>query len=125
MFAFRSAVEPAAAAEAARNATLDQLYALKSALEVMSEAKSDFAKWLEGDIAFHTALYIASNNVFMAPLANLFRQYFHMSFKVSSSNSIISIACRNTATCSRPSAPRIPHALIMLFASCSIMPTRM
>ena len=80
MFAFRSAVEPAAAAEAARNATLDQLYALKSALEVMSEAKSDFAKWLEGDIAFHTALYIASNNVFMAPLANLFRQYFHMSF---------------------------------------------
>jgi len=86
LFAFRVAVEPAAAAEAARNATLEQLYALEAALEIMSGAKTDFAKWLEGDIAFHTALYIASNNVFMAPLASLFRQYFHMSFKVSSSN---------------------------------------
>ena len=48
--------------------------------------KDDFASWIEGDIAFHTALYIASNNVFMAPLANLFNQYFQMSFRVSSSN---------------------------------------
>ena len=86
LFAFRVAIEPAAAAEAARNATLEQLYALEAALEIMSGAKTDFARWLEGDIAFHTALYVASNNVFMAPLASLFRQYFHMSFKVSSSN---------------------------------------
>lgn len=86
LFAFRSAIEPAAAAEAAKKATLEQLYALESALEVMSNAKTDFDKWVEGDIAFHTALYTASNNVFMAPLANLFRQYFQMSFRVSSSN---------------------------------------
>lgn len=86
LFAFRSAVEPAAAAEAARRATLEQLYALEAALEVMSQAKTDFSKWIEGDVAFHTALYIASNNLFMAPLANLFRQYFQMSFKLSSSN---------------------------------------
>ncbi|HWJ73879.1 MAG TPA: FadR/GntR family transcriptional regulator [Kaistia sp.] len=86
LFAFRSAVEPAAAAEAARRATLEQLYALEAALEVMSQAKADFAKWIEGDVAFHTALYVASNNLFMAPLANLFRQYFQMSFKLSSSN---------------------------------------
>lgn len=86
LFAFRSAVEPAAAAEAARRATLEQLYALEAALEVMSQARTDFAKWIEGDVAFHTALYIASNNLFMAPLANLFRQYFQMSFKLSSSN---------------------------------------
>lgn len=86
LFAFRSAIEPAAAAEAAQNATLEQLYAIESALEVMSSAKTDFDKWVEGDIAFHTALYTASNNVFMAPLANLFRQYFQMSFRVSSSN---------------------------------------
>ena len=85
LFAFRSAVEPAAAAEAARNATLPQLYALESALEVMSASRDDFARWIEGDIAFHTAVYIASNNVFMAPLANLFRQYFQMSFNISSS----------------------------------------
>ena len=86
LFAFRTAVEPAAAAEAARNASLEQLYALESALEMMSTARDDFAQWIEGDIAFHTALYIASNNVFMAPLANLFRQYFRMSFRVSSSH---------------------------------------
>ncbi|WP_245372601.1 FCD domain-containing protein [Rhizobium leguminosarum] len=34
----------------------------------------------------HTAICVASNNVFIAPLANLFRQYFQMSFSVSSSN---------------------------------------
>jgi len=85
LFAFRVAVEPAAAAEAARSATLGQLYALESALEAMCTAKDDFAQWIEGDIAFHTAVYIASNNVFMAPLANLFRKYFQMSFKISSS----------------------------------------
>lgn len=86
LFAFRRAVEPAAAAEAARNARLEQLYAIESALETMTNATDDFSKWIEGDISFHTALYIASNNVFMAPLANLFRQYFQMSFRVSSSN---------------------------------------
>lgn len=85
LFAFRMAVEPAAAAEAARNANLSQLYALESSLEMMASAKDDFAQWIEGDVSFHTAVYIASNNVFMAPLANLFRQYFQMSFKVSSS----------------------------------------
>jgi GntR family galactonate operon transcriptional repressor len=65
---------------------LEQLYAIESALEAMIAAKDDFAQWVEADITFHTALYIASNNVFMAPLANLFRQYFNMSFRVSSSN---------------------------------------
>ena len=85
LFAFRTAVEPAAAAEAARNARLEQLYALESALELMTTARDDFAQWIEGDITFHTALYIASNNVFLAPLANLFREYFKMSFRVSSS----------------------------------------
>ncbi|HEY4199290.1 MAG TPA: FadR/GntR family transcriptional regulator [Devosiaceae bacterium] len=86
LFAFRRAVEPAAAAEAARGATREQVEAIETALEMMYAAKTDFAKWIEGDVDFHTAIYIASNNVFMAPLANLFRQYFQMSFRVSSSN---------------------------------------
>jgi DNA-binding FadR family transcriptional regulator len=86
LFAFRSAVEPAAAAEAARHATPSQVAAIKAALDVMSSAKTDFARWIEGDVDFHTAIYTASNNVFMAPLANLFREYFQMSFSVSSSN---------------------------------------
>ena len=79
-------MEPAAAAEAARHATPLQVSAIKSALDVMSAAKTDFAKWIDGDVSFHTALYTASNNVFMAPLAKLFREYFQMSFRISSSN---------------------------------------
>jgi DNA-binding FadR family transcriptional regulator len=86
LFAFRKAVEPAAAAEAARSGTEAQIDTIEEALEVMYAAKTDFAKWIEGDVAFHTAIYTASNNVFMAPLANLFREYFQVSFRVSSSN---------------------------------------
>jgi DNA-binding FadR family transcriptional regulator len=86
LFAFRCAVEPAAAAEAARHATPTQISAIKSALDVMSAATTDFAKWIDGDVSFHTAIYTASNNVFMAPLAKLFREYFQMSFSISSLN---------------------------------------
>ena len=86
LFAFRTAIEPAAAAEAARQARPDQVAVIKSALDVMYAAKTDFGQWIAGDIDFHTAIYSASNNLFMAPLANLFREYFQMSFSVSSSN---------------------------------------
>ena len=86
LFAFRNAVEPAAAAEAARRATDEQVLAIKSALDVMRSDDTDFPTWVEADVKFHTAIYIASNNVFMASLASLFREYFQMSFRVSSSN---------------------------------------
>jgi DNA-binding FadR family transcriptional regulator len=86
LFAFRNAVEPAAAAEAARQGRPEQVQAIKAALDMMYSAKTDFAQWIAGDVEFHTAIYTASNNVFMAPLANLFREYFQMSFSVSSSN---------------------------------------
>jgi DNA-binding FadR family transcriptional regulator len=85
LFRFRSAVEPAAAAEAALNATGEQLAVLENALERMRQARTDFDEWIGGDIDFHTAIYVATNNVFMAPLATIFRQYFRMSFRVSSS----------------------------------------
>ena len=86
LFAFRNAVEPAAAAEAARRATDEQVLAIKSALDVMRSDDTDFPTWVEADVKFHTAIYVASNNVFMASLASLFREYFQMSFRVSSSN---------------------------------------
>src|SRR5262249_47349549 len=86
LFAFRNAVEPAAAAEAARCATDEQVLAIKSALDVMRSKGTDFRTWVEADVKFHTAIYTASNNVFMASLASLFREYFQMSFRVSSSN---------------------------------------
>lgn len=86
LFSFRSAIEPAAAAEAARNATTDQLAELKAAVDIMCSHDPGFKVWVAADVRFHTAIYIGSNNVFMASLASLFREYFQMSFSVSSSN---------------------------------------
>ena len=86
LFTFRNAVEPAAAAEAALSATDKQIAAIKSALDVMCSPDTDFHAWVDADVEFHTAIYVASNNVFMASLASLFREYFQTSFRVSSSN---------------------------------------
>lgn len=86
LFSFRNAIEPAAAAEAARTATPEQLALMKSALDIMCSPDTDFHGWVSADVEFHTAIYIGSNNVFMASLASLFREYFQMSFSVSSSN---------------------------------------
>jgi len=86
LFTFRNAVEPAAAAEAARCGTKEQLAVIKSALDVLCADDTTFDAWVDADVQFHTALYIASNNVFLASLAGLFREFFAMSFSVSSSN---------------------------------------
>jgi DNA-binding FadR family transcriptional regulator len=86
LFTFRNAVEPAAAAEAARCGTKEQLAVIKSALDVLCADDTDFNAWVAADVEFHTAIYIASNNVFLASLAGLFREFFAMSFSVSSSN---------------------------------------
>lgn len=86
LFSFRNAIEPAAAAEAARTATPEQIAMMKSALDIMCLPDTDFHAWVSADVEFHTAIYIGSNNVFMASLASLFREYFKMSFAVSSSN---------------------------------------
>jgi len=86
LFSFRSAIEPAAAAAAARSAKPGQLAEMKAALDVMCSPDPGFKAWVAADVNFHSAIYIGSNNVFMASLANLFREYFQMSFSVSSSN---------------------------------------
>jgi DNA-binding FadR family transcriptional regulator len=86
LFTFRNAVEPAAAAEAARCGTKEQLAIIKAALDVLCAEDTTFDAWVEADVQFHTALYLASNNVFLASLAGLFREFFEMSFSVSSSN---------------------------------------
>jgi DNA-binding FadR family transcriptional regulator len=86
LFTFRNSVEPTAAAEAARNGTKEQLAVIKAALEELRDEDTTFDAWVEADVQFHTALYLASNNVFLASLAGLFREFFEMSFSVSSSN---------------------------------------
>lgn len=86
LFAFRRAIEPAAAAEAATSGADAQIEAIGAALKIMESATNDFDLWIQGDVEFHTAIYRASNNVFMAPLAQIFEKYFSFSFKISSSN---------------------------------------
>jgi DNA-binding FadR family transcriptional regulator len=85
LFTFRSAVEPAATAEVALRAMPEQVATIKAALEAVVAAKTNFTKWIKADIDFHTAIYTAFNNVFMAPPADRFHEYFQMSFSVSSS----------------------------------------
>ena len=84
LFAFRTAVEPAAAAAAATDGTDEDIAAIGRALAIMTTAETDLDRWIEGDVAFHAAIYEASNNLFMTSLANLFRKFFRASFRLSS-----------------------------------------
>lgn len=65
----RLAIEPAAAAEAARSATRAQIQAIESTLERMEAATQGKDDPLEADISFHLAVLEASNNRF----------FFHLS----------------------------------------------
>ncbi|PCD03111.1 FadR family transcriptional regulator [Sphingomonas spermidinifaciens] len=62
----RIAVEPAAAALAARHATEEQMAAITAGLDRMRSAEIGDDDALEADIAFHVAVLRASNNPFFA-----------------------------------------------------------
>ena len=60
----RIAIEPEAAALAARYATAEQIDAIETALERMRNAEDNSQEDLEADIAFHVSILFASNNRF-------------------------------------------------------------
>jgi DNA-binding FadR family transcriptional regulator len=60
--AVRSAIEPAAAALAARHRTAGDLARLRACIAAMSAAEGDTARYAEADVAFHLALGRASGN---------------------------------------------------------------
>lgn len=64
----REIIEPAAASLAANSRSPEQLAAIASALKDMHEAP-DIARWIEADLAFHTAVLRATNNPLLMPLA--------------------------------------------------------
>lgn len=64
----REIIEPAAASLAANSRSPEQLAAISSALKDMHEAP-DIARWIEADLAFHTAVLRATNNPLLMPLA--------------------------------------------------------
>ncbi|MFT5712069.1 MAG: DNA-binding FadR family transcriptional regulator [Glaciecola sp.] len=66
----RFAIEPEAAALAAKNATDEQLTKIESALSRMADADNGLDDPLEADIEFHTTILEASGNRFFAQLSD-------------------------------------------------------
>jgi DNA-binding FadR family transcriptional regulator len=64
----REIIEPSAAALAAASRTPEQLADIGVALQSMREARS-ITRWVEADLAFHTAVLQATNNPLLMPLA--------------------------------------------------------
>jgi DNA-binding FadR family transcriptional regulator len=78
----RIAIEPEAAALAARYATQEQLDAIENALQRMTNAEDNTEEDLEADIAFHVSILFASNNRFYIRL----RDFIHTALRVSISH---------------------------------------
>ena len=77
----RLAIEPAAAAEAARTATEPQRQNLLSALERMEQAAAGSLDPLETDIDFHLAILEASNNPFFYDMSPMIETALHFSIR--------------------------------------------
>ncbi len=78
----RIAIEPEAAALAARYADDSKLAAIEKALEGMRQAEGNSAEDLEADIAFHVSILYASNNRFYIRL----RDFISTALRVSISH---------------------------------------
>ena len=63
----REMIEPHGAALAARHRTPEQLVAIQAAYQRMADAAT-LESWVEADLAFHSALLHASNNLLLIPL---------------------------------------------------------
>jgi len=77
----RMAIEPEAAALAARNATKEDLQAIATALEQMLQAESGLADPLQTDIDFHVAILSASKNPFFMQLRNFIETALRVSIR--------------------------------------------
>ena len=84
LFALRKALEPAAAALAAQNATFDDFEKLHRAFEGMVAATDDIEAWVASDLRFHQAIYIATHNEFFWPIGCLLEPALLASFRVTS-----------------------------------------
>ena len=81
IFELRNALEPTAAALAAKSATEADRTDLRAAWEAMVAARDNNA-FVTADIAFHKRLYIASRNEFFWPIAQMFEITLRESFRL-------------------------------------------
>jgi DNA-binding FadR family transcriptional regulator len=72
MFELRLASEPAASAIAAVSGTSEDHAEISKAFDEMVAAGSDNVLWVEADLKFHKAIYLATHNQFFWPLGKLF-----------------------------------------------------
>jgi DNA-binding FadR family transcriptional regulator len=81
----RYAIEPAAAALAARNATPESLARIRHAIERMQSAADGEDDPLESDIAFHVAILHATGNRFYAQLEGVINAALRFSIRLTNS----------------------------------------
>lgn len=84
LFEIRQALEPLAAAAAARYRTSDDLAALARALEDMSRVPITTQAFTDADLAFHRAILDAAANPFLRSIGSVIEAALAMSFTISS-----------------------------------------
>lgn len=84
LFEIRQALEPLAAAAAARYRTRDDLQALRAALDEMSCLPITTADFTEADLAFHRTILDASANPFLRSIGSVIEAALAISFTISS-----------------------------------------
>lgn len=77
----RLAIEPAAAAEAARTATDAQVDRIEACLQDMDAAAEGADDLLEADVAFHVSILEASNNPFFRNMSPMIETALHFSIR--------------------------------------------
>lgn len=78
----REIVEPAAAALAARNRTEEQLVRIEAGYLEMERANT-LEEWVAGDVHFHQAILLATDNELLGPLSALIETTFEALFNLS------------------------------------------
>jgi DNA-binding FadR family transcriptional regulator len=82
LWALRKALEPAAAALAARNAGFEDFEALHHSFAAMAAAADDLDAWVAADLRFHQAIYAATDNEFFWPVGLLLEPAFAVGLRV-------------------------------------------
>jgi DNA-binding FadR family transcriptional regulator len=93
LFQLRRALDPMASAIAATNATDAGRERIRASFEAMAAAKDNDA-YVAADIAFHKAIYIATENEFFWPIAQMFNLTLRQSFSIAAAGDHRSRALR-------------------------------
>ena len=88
----RLAIEPAAAAEAARTATGNQVRNIEQALERMAEAARGKYDPLDADVGFHASVLAASNNPFFRNMSPMIETAMRFSIRYTNKDLQLALA---------------------------------